>query len=813
MPTLLEEITSCRRDAVLFKAEWLLQNAGKDVDAYTSAVNDLSLMLACIKAPIKRDSYMQTLSKKHKIKITLLKSEVDKAVEEKQSSSTIYAAEGVKWRFQKGVDPEDAWEKGWYAVEEGSDTGYWFRSGDGYQRQSTFILKALMHIRSQAEDKRMVEVINQYMKVVIDMPSRSVISVDQSAGIFYELGNNLFYGNKLQWMKIINHLGPNFEMCEEMKILGWQPEGFFAYSNGIITADGFVPMDDRGIAEFNGKKYYSPSASVIYRTFRQGDDEYANDRYLSYKTPAINFEEWCRRMVRVYTESNSGILGIAYVMLSAFRDVVFSIDNNSPHLSAIGEKGCGKSKFNESLSAFFFNDMPPLNLFHSTDFAFANRISRYANCVVSLDEFNDATIREERFEQVKAGYDGLARERGKGGSKNKTEIIRVASSMVLAGQYLSTKDDNAALTRCIIIPFRKRSDESARNNQEVQEYNELKTLEKQGLSGLIIELLQHRKEFEKEYVKQFPDLFADLRTAITEAGGVYNERVMRNYNALLTCVKFFSDKFKLPITYDEFLAIIRQEVVKLSTLIAESDSTQDFWNTIVYLMETGEIYDPFHYKLEGLMEVVVKGGKRTFPQPKKLLFLRLTTIHTLYMEAHRRSTGKNGVNLATLEHYLSTGKGFIGKSESGRFTDKDGKTKITSSYVFDYELLNVALEQEAKAEEEKVLTELTGKLHQDCKLKQVTGVPKLCYKLVVDQSYKLIDKTVESLLYYNCYDPDLNNEVLVTSGHPMVITGVVTIKRWTDKEGKSVENRNVEVSTCRLVDNQLNMTGEVDLPF
>jgi hypothetical protein len=645
-----------------------------------------------------------------------------------------------------------------------------------------------------------------------------MISLEQFKATMFELpGNNLFFGTQLHLMKVLNVVGRDFEICYELKTLGWQQEGFFAYSNGIVTSDGFVPMDDRGIAEFNGTKYYSPSASSIYRNARKDDDEYANDRYLSYSHAPITFEDWCRRIVRVYSESNSGMIGIAFVLVGLFRDIVYSIDKNCPHLSAYGEKGSGKSKYAESLSNVFLNQLLPCNLFHSTDFAFANRISRYRNCLTWFDEFNDATIREERFEAVKAAYEGVARERGKGGQKNKTEILQVNSAMILTGQYLSTKDDNAALTRCIIVPFRKRTEESARTQEEIKDYDELKKLEQRGLSGMLTELLPYRKELEREYVRRFPEQFAMLRTAINKMNGAYNERVMRNYCALVTCIDFFSEKFNLPFSREEFNQMAIREIIKVSTLIAESDSLADFWNTIVYLMETGEIYEGFHFKIETVLEVNVRGGKKHFPQPKKVLFLRLTTIHKLYMEAHRRQSGKNGVNQSTILLYLSTGRGYIGHSDSGWFISKDGQKTNTSSEVFDYDLLNVPLERIANTEEEKVITEVTGKLVADAKLKDVAGVAMLYYRIAIDQSYELLGKKVEKIVMIQCYDSDTGRDMMLMAGNEYVITGRLTVKKWRDKDGIEQETRVMEVSDCRLLERQssidFSQNGNNEMPF
>lgn len=818
MERIVKEIIKLKQDAVLLKAQILLSNAGDDVNNQSKAISNISVMLSMIESQVTRNEYIKRICKKHKIKATVLTDEVNRLCREAEQPSESHVPDDVQWTFPKGVDPEKAFRQGFYAIENGESTGYYFSSGlKQWTKQSNFILKPMLHIISQndTDDKRVLEMYNGKETHLVDIESAKMLSVDQFAQRMYRIpGNNIFQGKREHLFKLLEAIGDNFEAAYELKTLGWQEEGFFAYSNSVVKDGQITDMDDKGIAEVRGRKFYSPSASSMYRSVRSDDDEYTNDRFLFYKKPEITFEEWAKLMMKVYAESHSGMIGIAYVAVGLFQDVVRAIDKNCPHLSAYGEKGSGKSKFAESLSNMFFSELPPCNLFHSTDFAFASRLSRYSNCIVWFDEFNDNTIREERFEAIKAAYEGIARERGKGGSRNKTEILRVKSAIVLTGQYLSTKDDNAALTRCIAIPFKKRDDNHARTNEEIKYYEELKIMEAQGLSGILVELLTHRKSFEKQYPRMFPEVFADMRELLTNSGISYNERVLRNYSVLLTTATILSQFFKLPFTIEEFKTLVRNETARLSTLISESDSLADFWNTIVYLLETGEIYEGFHFKIEELLAVTADKKEITYNVPKRVLFLRTTTIHKLYMEAHRRQNGKSGVNISTIELYLSTAKGYIGRSHSGRFVDKDGKVTITTSVMFDYDLLNVPLHQEEATEQELILSEVSGVLHSTVQLQHVLNKPNLVFDFKVDESYELAGKRVENIKLYKCYCDNLDIEHRLNSMNRLKLTGQVQEKVWKDKSGSEHWRRTILVHDVQT-DIQLTMplNNNEETPF
>jgi len=66
-------------------------------------------------------------------------------------------------------------------------------------------------------------------------PLKCFVTVDQFLQAVFNEGAFLFFGNKAQFMKILEHIANNFPVCNELKTLGWQREGFFAFANGIYN--------------------------------------------------------------------------------------------------------------------------------------------------------------------------------------------------------------------------------------------------------------------------------------------------------------------------------------------------------------------------------------------------------------------------------------------------------------------------------------------------------------------------------------------------------------------------------------------------
>ena len=85
---------------------------------------------------------------------------------------------------------------------------------------------------------------------------------------------------------------------------------------------------------------------------------------------------------------------------------------------------------------------------------------------------------------------------------NRTEVTKVNSASVISGQYLPTADDNALLTRSILLSFARK----VYSQQELARYDELKKLEKTGLSSLVGDILRYRKDIDKSFGMVFSEL-------------------------------------------------------------------------------------------------------------------------------------------------------------------------------------------------------------------------------------------------------------------------------------------------------------------
>jgi hypothetical protein len=435
------------------------------------------------------------------------------------------------------------------------------------------------------------------------------------------------------------------------------------------------------------KHYYSPAFSEIYKHTRDDDDPYENDRYFIHKQSPVTMNTWMKQIKNVYADKS--IIGISSVFFSLFRDLFVKTHAVSPLLFLSGEKGSGKSKYAESLASLFTYKQPAFDLNGSTLVAFSRRIGRTRNAITLLEEFHD-NIDIKILQSIKGSYDNRGRELGMATGDNRTKVAKVNCFLVVLSQYLSSWDDNAITSRSIIQHFIKPQENFTQ--QEINEYNLLKSWEEEGLTSLVLDILVHREEVEKNYIKTYDDIINKLKKDLQ--GHEYQERMLQNYVVIMTPITILWKHFQFPFTWDELYLLCKNAIIDSSDLIVESEGLAEFWKTLEYLLDrqpypllvngTHFIIDkPVSLKLQGRKgekEIEWNNDKR-----KNVLFLRLNAVHQLY---HKEVSTREGVDVIgenTLRNYFKSKKYFIGAVRSHRFNDT-----ATSAYIFDYDMMEAS---------------------------------------------------------------------------------------------------------------------------
>ena len=658
-------------------------------------------MLYEIKDDVKRNSYTdfckKILKQPVKIikdKIEALKVEVLQKVEKREAFDTTTAED---LGLPIGADYEEYKRHRFCTV----NNSCWFQGkSQSFFKGTNYKVEPLFHVYGKNDNKRLCEVINESgEKRIIDFDSADFVSRARfeerliNEGFFVNLEN--FGAAHFTLMK--NRVLSDFVLAFELKTLGWQSEGFFAFSDCVYHNNTIKNVDAYGIVQLEDlkkqnsdymddvKHYYSPAFSEIYKHMRDDDDPYENDRYFVYKESPVTMTNWMKQMQIVYERKAE--LGIAFLIASCFRDIYVKRYQFFPLLFLTGEKGSGKSKFAESLCALFTYKQEPFDLNAGTPVAFYRRLSRNKNAVTTLEEFHD-NIETKIFQSLKGAYDGRGREMGKATGDNRTTTTKVNSSLIITSQYISSRDDNSLTSRSLLSNFIKPQDPFT--NEQVEHYNLLKSWEEVGLSSMLLDIVKHRDLIEKEIHKTYGELNKQLKKELK--GSDYQERMLQNYVALLAPIKILWDQFTFPFSYESIYQNFKEAIIDSSDLIIESEGLQEFWRTLEYLRDRQPfalLKDNIHYKVDTplTLNLQTRKGEKDFVWKNNdrvdVIYLRLNAIHQLY---HKEVSTREGIEVIgenTLRNYFKSKKYYIGSVKSHRFEDTS-----TSAYVFNYTMMH-----------------------------------------------------------------------------------------------------------------------------
>lgn len=723
--TVERELESCTQDAI----EWLV---GSEDMASLSAIEkgkrtkEFAKLISKVPNDIAREAFTDTVAKLCKVqKRTFAKMVADelereekrnqaeklKAKEEKAGQFDILdeneflpdwampMAKEIKrrWIVQR-KDGDEYWPTGIYFPPVKNNAPVFM----GLECVTNYTITPLFQIRHETNGRWLVEVFNGEETSTVELSDGALVAQDQFAKTMIAkrcVPTPKF--QKFHYMVITKYIVDNTRKCFELNTLGFQTDkNFFAFSNAVIVPVGegveIKEYDALGIAEVNGENFLSSGASSVRSDYRQEDDMYENDKYLKYVPSSVTFSQWAEIYCKVYDDHGS--FGVAFALLSIYKDFIYRIGAKCPLLYLYGPKGSGKSAMGESLMSLFFSGknsdgrlIQAVNMSPGliTDFALASSLSRFANCPRLYNEY-DPMLTEQKYRGwFKAAFDGEGRERGMGdsGGKRKTEIQKVKGTLILAGQYMDTADDGAVMTRSINLQF---SEDKNKNRSEEQKgwWRDLNEMEQSGLSGVLAELIAIRPYVEKQVKERFYEIKRKMaREGAKKRGSTVEERLINNYSLCYTFCEIVNDKIKLPFRMVDFWEDCIDRMVKLSSTVSQGSILFRFWRVIEALVETGRLVHGEYYLIRFVDTVSLRTTNegnfpRKFASKRNILYIRYSELYGAYSK-EMKDRGQKAMLEDSIHSYLQDQPYFLGLSPKVDFSKKS-----TSAYALDLDMMN-----------------------------------------------------------------------------------------------------------------------------
>lgn len=622
---------------------------------------------------------------------------------------------------------------------------YWTMDRNKEVRICNFVVKILFFVRSENEPKYVCLFENMFgRKRVTAITTDDFTTVGTFRKVIGKLGNFIFEGGDAHLNKIKMKLFFGVPEADEPRYMGHNPGGFYTWANGLFFEGEFYKSNKYGIVQLrhvvdslenfkelppeshliigddehviesaekfleanaeasvsayiDQKKvhhlsfYFLPFSTKLKITEHDDDDFEFERKFKYYETKKdVSFVTWSKLMRAVY--GDNGMVGVAYYLMSLFRDIVYKANNNYiPLLGFFGPRGSGKSTAARSLNRMFGDGLEDgVNLESGST---ATGIRRYMasmqNAILWLNEYKNS-LPDYTLGMIKGIADGSGKLTGRNTGGNETKNYRPRCTVVFCGQDLPTKDP-AILSRSIICEF----DSKDRNRTKL---DELMAMETTGVGTVITcALLTHRQRVKDFYHELEPHVTKYIRKKCKERNIDADDRLVLNITSLLTVTMIVAEP--QPEVESELTAEGMTEQVLLADetdykhqlgfsikhlgdiLIGKlklqvdiqhtSDDVEQYFQVLMAMVERGIVKEGHHYKISKETD-----GAR--------LYLRVGTIHAMY----RQFAGQAGyavMDVGTLKSYLMKHKCFVAYKDNGvKFEHEQNKT---SAMVLNYDLL------------------------------------------------------------------------------------------------------------------------------
>ena len=567
---------------------------------------------------------------------------------------------------ERGEAVDDLYKRFGFYVEQGKYFSI-TEKGNVYE-WSNFTMEPLFHIKDNLSPKRLYMLTNElHMKVLIELNQEDLVSISKFKQKIEGQGNFIWKATERELTKLKSFLYEKTETASQIKQMGWQREGFYAFGNGVFFKNKFYTADDYGIVRLPDLgNYYLPSSSKIYKDDARLFTFEKQFVHLNYSS--VTLEEFTTQLFKVF--GDNGRIGFAFYLATLFRDVVTnaSAEHWFPILNLFGPKGSGKSELGHTLLSLFTIAYKAPNIQNSTISALNDTVAASANALAHIDEYKN-DLDPKVIEFLKGLWDGTGRSRMNMDLDKKKEVTAVDAGIILSGQEMPTADI-ALFSRLIFLQFPR----SEFTHEEKHNYMELMKMRSRGLTHLTIELLKYRKRFEQNYASMFREVQKAVNAELS--GQRCEDRIVNNWCVPLAALKVLQDVVPT-LPYDTLFQIIIEGIRKQSAECKTNGELGSFWNTVQYLASEGILIDTGDYTIKYLTSLKTDAVDCSWGVEKPILYMQTTRVFNLYRKEGRQAAEKV-LPIDALKYYLANNAAYLGKKNVRLYVFKNGYQQLDS---------------------------------------------------------------------------------------------------------------------------------------
>ncbi len=448
----------------------------------------------------------------------------------------------------------------------------WMRTGEDppyrFKSTSNFSIEIIQHMQDEKFPMKLVSIknIHQHEKI-FDIPSEHMNTPMNFDNAVTAHGNFLYTGSRPEFQKLRAYLFDRMGTGRKIDVLGWQPEGFWAWNNKVtVPGKTSIDIDENGVFKFEGTSYYVPSANKIYLN---NPFKYDGQKKMMCVYPDFNFSEYSLQLKKVHR--NHSITALLFALATPFQDIVVKNIKNFPLLFLSGPPSTGKDQLAACAQGFFGVPQTGIGLASgvSTAKAQVREFAQFSNIIAQLSEYKRGDVKLD--EMLKDLWDRRGYKRGNIDSHVGTESIPILSSVIITSNDFP--DNDALLTRIIwedmtVATF----DEHA-----VRDYERLEDMNKQLFSGFTDEVIHSREDFDRRFKKAYRSCKDTLSSLLPDA----KSRIIGNFSVLMATYEIFQDIVSFPFNKSEMLEHFKARIEALERKMATASIMSKWWDCFI----------------------------------------------------------------------------------------------------------------------------------------------------------------------------------------------------------------------------------------
>lgn len=532
---------------------------------------------------------------------------------------------------------------------------------------SNFIMKPIIFIPGKSGSRIFLMKNSQGREILVEMIPEDMVGVTKFRQKCDSRGNFIWKGTNGDLTNLREFLYSDMPEAERLSRLGWHVDGFYVFGNGVLYNGEWVKPNELGIVCIGEKNYYLPSSSDLC------DDDFSSTdierRFVYRENNTITLRMYTELIIKVYRAN--GMVAIAFLIATLFKDVVIEKNNGFPILNIFGVKGSGKTELAYTIMAMVVVETDNTNLNSATPASLAAKAGSCANAPVHFDEYKNS-LKDVIVEFIKGIWDGVGRSRAKTDAYNRYSTTSVDSGAIITGQELATADI-AIFSRFVHLFFTK----SEFSDKEKALFEELSEMREGGCTHLIADIIIHRKKFESEYQDNYRYVKKEVGKLL-EGKGI-EDRIFGNWVKVLASYRTLADVLDIPMTYEELRNVCVNGIIEQNSRCKTNSELGKFWRLVSSLHQDGRIVEgsDFDIKTKKILTCRAfvdgkyqKQKKVNFSAPKKILYVRPERIFSLY-DKHSRQIDSM-IPSDSLVLYLEHSPGYLGKAQKKFLITRDG---------------------------------------------------------------------------------------------------------------------------------------------